>query len=77
MKVGSPREFTNFMNAVIDKSAFDSIVKYIEYAKNSEDAEIISGGMYDDSKGYFIQPTTIITTDPHSKTMEEEIFGRS
>ncbi|SVA03225.1 uncharacterized protein METZ01_LOCUS56079 [marine metagenome] len=75
VKVGSPREFTNFMNAVIDKSAFDSIIKYIEYAKNSDDAEIISGGMYDDSKGYFIQPTTIITTDPHFKTMEEEIFG--
>lgn len=75
VKVGSPRNFTNFMNAVIDKSAFDSIIKYIEYAKNSDDAEIISGGTYDDSKGYFIQPTTIITTDPHFKTMEEEIFG--
>ena len=75
VKVGSPREFTNFMNAVIDKSAFDSIIKYIEYAKNSDDAEIISGGTYDDSTGYFIQPTTIITTDPHFKTMEEEIFG--
>jgi len=75
VKVGSPRNFTNFMNAVIDKSAFDSIIKYIEYAKNSDDAEIISGGTYDDSTGYFIQPTTIITTDPHFKTMEEEIFG--
>ena len=75
VKVGSPRDFTNFMNAVIDKPAFDSIVSYIDYAKESYDAEIISGGTYDDSKGYFIQPTTILTTDPHFKTMEEEIFG--
>ena len=75
VKVGSPRDFTNFMNAVIDKPAFDSIVSYIDYAKESDDAEIISGGTYDDSKGYFIQPTTIMTTDPHFKTMEEEIFG--
>ncbi|MBT5721443.1 MAG: L-glutamate gamma-semialdehyde dehydrogenase [Candidatus Marinimicrobia bacterium] len=75
VKVGSPRDFTNFMNAVIDKPAFDSIVSYIHYAKESDDAEIISGGTYDDSKGYFIQPTTILTTDPHFKTMEEEIFG--
>ena len=75
VKVGSPRDFTNFMNAVIDKPAFNSIVSYIDYAKESDDAEIISGGTYDDSKGYFIQPTTILTTDPHFKTMEEEIFG--
>ena len=75
VKVGSPRDFTNFMNAVIDKPAFDSIVSYIDYARESNDAEIISGGTYDDSKGYFIQPTTILTTDPHFKTMEEEIFG--
>jgi len=75
VKVGSPRDFTNFMNAVIDKPAFDSIVSYIDYAKESDDAEIISGGTYDDSKGYFIQPTTILTTNPHFKTMEEEIFG--
>ena len=75
VKVGSPRDFTNFMNAVIDIPAFDSIVSYIDYAKESDDAEIISGGTYDDSKGYFIQPTTILTTDPHFKTMEEEIFG--
>jgi 1-pyrroline-5-carboxylate dehydrogenase len=75
VKVGSPRDFSNFVNAVIDKSAFDSITAYIDYAKASDDAEIISGGTYDDSKGYFIQPTTILTTDPHFKTMEEEIFG--
>ena len=75
VKVGSPRNFSNYVNAVIDKPAFDSITSYIDYAKESEDAEIISGGTYDDTKGYFIQPTTILTTDPHFKTMEEEIFG--
>ena len=63
------------MNAVIDQNAFNSIKKYIEYAKNSEDAEIISGGNYDDSSGYFIEPTTILTTNPKFKTMQEEIFG--
>lgn len=75
IKVGDVADFGNFMNAVIDKAAFTSIVDYIEYAKKSKDAEIITGGTYDDSKGYFIQPTTIVTTDPHFKTMEEEIFG--
>ena len=75
IKIGSPRDFTNFMNAVIDQSAFNSIKNYIEYAKNSKDAKIISGGKYDDSSGYFIEPTTILTTDPKFKTMEEEIFG--
>ena len=75
IKVGSPRDFSNFVNAVIDKPAFDSITSYIDFAKNSRDAEIISGGSYDDSKGFFINPTTILTTNPHFKTMEEEIFG--
>ena len=75
VKVGTPRDFTNFMNAVIDKSSFDSIAKYIDHAKASSDAEIISGGSYDDTSGYFIDPTTIVTSDPHFKTMEEEIFG--
>jgi 1-pyrroline-5-carboxylate dehydrogenase len=75
IKIGSPRDFSNFMNAVIDQNAFNSIKKYIEYAKNSEDAEIISGGNYDDSSGYFIEPTTILTTNPKFKTMQEEIFG--
>ncbi len=75
VKVGSPRDFTNFMNAVIDKPAFDSIAAYIDYAEDADDAEILSGGTYDDSKGYFIQPTTILTTNPNFKTMEEEIFG--
>ena len=73
--VGSPRDFTNFINAVIDKPAFDSITQYIDYAKNANEAEIISGGTYNDSEGYYIQPTTILTSDPYFKTMEEEIFG--
>ncbi|MEC7730862.1 MAG: aldehyde dehydrogenase family protein, partial [Candidatus Neomarinimicrobiota bacterium] len=55
--VGSPRDFTNFMNAVIDKPAFDSITHYIDYTKNADETEIISGGNYDDSIGYYIQPT--------------------
>jgi len=73
--VGDVEDFSHFMNAVIDKAAFNDIVTYIEFAKKAEDAEIISGGTYDDSVGYFIQPTTIVTTNPHFKTMEEEIFG--
>jgi len=75
IKMGDVEDFSNFMNAVIDRTAFDSISKFIDYAKNSPDAEIITGGGNDDSTGYFIEPTTIVTTDPHFKTMEEEIFG--
>jgi len=75
IKVGSPLDFTNFMTAVIDEAAFDKIAGYIDYAKEHKDAEIITGGGYDKSKGYFIEPTTIVTTDPKFKTMEEEIFG--
>ena len=75
VKVGSPEDFSNFMNAVIDKKAFESITQYIKYAEKASDAEIISGGTFDDKKGYFISPTTILTKNPHFKTMEEEIFG--
>lgn len=75
IKMGDPEDFTNFMNAVIDKSAFRSITEYIDYAKDSDEAEIITGGGYDDSKGWFIEPTTIVTTNPKFKTMAEEIFG--
>ena len=75
LKMGSADDFTNFMTAVIDKGAFKSITEYIDYAKTSNEAEIITGGKYDDSKGYFIEPTTIVTTNPKFKTMEEEIFG--
>lgn len=75
IKMGDIEDFTNFMGAVIDKGAFNSIKSYIDYAKSSKDAEIITGGNCDDSKGYFIEPTTIVTTDPSFKTMQEEIFG--
>ena len=60
---------------MIDEKAFDNIMGYIDYAKTGKDAEIISGGKGDKSKGYFIHPTVIQTTDPHFITMEEEIFG--
>ena len=75
LKMGTVEDFTNFTNAIIDKNAFDSIVSYIEYVKKSSDAEILIGGNYDDSVGYYIEPTVILTTDPKFKTMEEEIFG--
>lgn len=75
LKMGNPEDFTNFINAVIDKPAFDKINSYIQYAKDSDDAEVIAGGKSDDTKGYFIRPTIIKTTNPHFKTMEEEIFG--
>ncbi|KPJ70049.1 1-pyrroline-5-carboxylate dehydrogenase [candidate division WOR-1 bacterium DG_54_3] len=75
IKMGDIMDFSNFMGAVIDKPAFNSIVEYIEYAKNSSEAEVIAGGNYDDSKGYFIEPTVVVVTDPKHKLMEEEIFG--
>ncbi|MBG38890.1 MAG: 1-pyrroline-5-carboxylate dehydrogenase [Cryomorphaceae bacterium] len=74
-KMGSPEDPSNFINAVISEKAFDSIASYIDYAKNAADAEIIVGGNYDKSKGYFIEPTIIVTSDPKFKTMVEEIFG--
>lgn len=75
VKMGDVRDFSNFMNAVIDKNAFATITSYIEYSKKSNEAEIIFGGKYDSSTGYFIEPTIIHTTNPKFKTMEEEIFG--
>jgi len=75
VKIGDVMDFSNFMGAVIDKPAFDSIVEYIEYAKKSPDAEIIVGGSYDDNKGYFIDPTVVTVSDAKHKLMEEEIFG--
>lgn len=74
-KMGSPRDTSNFINAVIDEKAFDSISGYIDFAKSQADAEIICGGEYDKSEGYFIEPTIIVTSNPHFKTMVEEIFG--
>ncbi|HKL87681.1 MAG TPA: L-glutamate gamma-semialdehyde dehydrogenase [Salinibacter sp.] len=73
--VGPPEDFTNFVNAVIDQRAFDNIVRYIEHAKEDDDAEIVCGGEYDDSTGYFIEPTLIRALDPKQKSMREEIFG--
>jgi 1-pyrroline-5-carboxylate dehydrogenase len=75
VKMGDVRDFRNFFNAVIDEAAFDSTMKYIELARNAKDAEIIAGGKGDKSKGYFIEPTVIHTTDPKFVTMEEEIFA--
>lgn len=75
MKTGSPRNFGNFINAVIDRKAFDRIKGYIERAKKSDVAEIIAGGRCDDSMGYFIYPTIIQTTDPYYESMTQEIFG--
>jgi 1-pyrroline-5-carboxylate dehydrogenase len=73
--MGPPTDFTNLVNAVIDRSAFASITEYIEYAKSQPGAEVIIGGGYDDSIGYFIEPTIILAEDPLYKTMVEEIFG--
>lgn len=75
LKVGDPTDFTNFTSAVIDEKAFVRISGWIEYAKKSKDLEIIGGGKYDDSKGYFIEPTIIQSKDPTEKIMKEEIFG--
>ncbi len=75
IKMGPVTDFRNFMNAVIDKAAFDTIKEYIDYAKNSSDAQIIFGGNCDDSVGYFIEPTVILTTNPRFNTLCEEIFG--
>ena len=74
-KMGSPDDTSNFINAVISEKAFDSIASYIDYAKKSDEAEIIVGGNYDKSVGYFIEPTIIVTTNPQFKTMVEEVFG--
>ena len=74
-KMGSPEDFSNFVNAVISEQSFDKIASFIDYTKERDDAKIICGGNYDKSKGYFIEPTVIVTTDPSFKTMCEEIFG--
>ena len=75
IKMGDPEDFSNFMNAVIDKPAFDSISEFIDFANDSSDAQILTGGKYNEEKGYFIEPTTILTSDPKFRTMCEEIFG--
>ena len=75
IKMGDPADFSNFMNAVIDERSFDNIMKYIEMAKGSSECEIVHGGHGDKQKGYFIEPTIILTTNPKFVTMQEEIFG--
>lgn len=74
-KMGSPEDFSNFINAVIDEKSFDKIASFIEYTKTKDDAKIICGGKYDKSVGYFVEPTVVLTTNPHFRTMCEEIFG--
>jgi 1-pyrroline-5-carboxylate dehydrogenase len=74
-KIGTPEDPTNFINSVIDARAFKKLSGYIEEAKADADAEIIAGGGYDDSVGYFIEPTIIVTTNPQYKTMCNELFG--
>ncbi len=75
IKMGDVEDFTNFMGAVIDKGAFETIKHYIQFAKRSSEAEIVAGGGCDDKVGYFIQPTVVLTTNPRFKLMQEEIFG--
>ena len=75
IKMGNPEDFSNFMTAVIDEPSFEKLSVFIDNAKKDSDAEVIIGGEYDKSEGYFIQPTVIVTSNPHYVTMEEELFG--
>lgn len=75
IKMGPPTDFRNFVGAVIDEGAFDTIAGYIDYTRKNEGGEILIGGKCDKSVGYFVEPTVILATDPHFKTMVEEIFG--
>ena len=75
LKMGDPEDFTNFVNAVIDEKAFDNITSYIDFAKNDNNHELLIGGNYDKSEGYYIEPTIFLSSNPKSKLMCEEIFG--
>ncbi len=75
IKMGDPEDFGNFVNAVIDESAYETIKEFVDFAKVQKDAEILHGGVCDKSKGWFIQPTVVLTTNPHFRLLEEEIFG--
>ncbi|PCJ66492.1 MAG: 1-pyrroline-5-carboxylate dehydrogenase [Bacteroidetes bacterium] len=75
LKMGTTEDFTNYINAVIDQKAFNKITSFIAAAKEANDAEVIAGGDYDDSEGYFIRPTVIVAEDPKYSTMCEELFG--
>ncbi|MCZ4242519.1 L-glutamate gamma-semialdehyde dehydrogenase [Pedobacter punctiformis] len=74
-KMGGTEDFSNFINAVIDERSFDKLAKYIDQAKKDKGVEIIAGGNYDKSKGYFIEPTVLVVDDPKYATMCEELFG--
>lgn len=74
-KMGTVEDFSNFINAVIDERSFDKLASFIDLAKAADDAEIVIGGNYDKSVGYFIEPTVILTSNPHFTTMETELFG--
>ena len=74
-KMGGTEDFSNFINAVIDERSFDKLAKYIDQAKQDEGVEIIAGGNYDKSKGYFVEPTVLVVNDPKYTTMCEELFG--
>ena len=73
--MGSPEDMSNFITAVIHEGSFDKLAKYIDQAKNDAEAEIIAGGNYDKSTGYFVEPTVILTTNPKYTTMTTELFG--
>jgi 1-pyrroline-5-carboxylate dehydrogenase len=75
IQMGDVTDFRNFMGAVIDRKAFETIRGYIEYARSCSDLEVIAGGGCDDSRGYFVEPTVVLSRDPKSKLMVEEIFG--
>lgn len=75
LKMGPVEDFSNFINAVIDEKSFDKLAGYIDAAKNDDNVEIIAGGNYDKSKGYFIEPTIIVATQPDYVTLCEELFG--
>jgi 1-pyrroline-5-carboxylate dehydrogenase len=75
LKMGDVEDFSNFINAVITEGSFDKLAKYIDGAKADPEAEIIAGGNYDKSKGYFVEPTVIVAKDPKYVTMCEELFG--
>ncbi len=75
IKMGPPEDFTNFVNAVIDEASFDKLKGFIDRAITDEQADVISGGKCDKTKGYFVEPTVILAKDPHYITMQEELFG--
>ena len=74
-KIGAPSDYSNFINAVIDERSFDKIAEFVDFCNNAEDAEVVAGGTYDKSVGYFINPTVVVTENPKFRTMCEEIFG--